>query len=293
MPKTSFIVSLLIALIIIWGCGWPVISIGLAYCPPLWYSTIRMIFATIVVFIALSLQRKLILPERKDLPLIFSIGLLQMGVFVLLITLGLVYVAPGRSAIIAYTSPFFVTPIAVIFFKETLSFGKIAGLLLGAAGIILMFSPWEMNWHDPHTVLGNGLLLLSALTWSAVMLHTRYANWHKPAHLLLPWQLLISIVPNLILALYLNPHPVIHWQNPTFIFSMTYVAILATPIAYWIVITISRALPVITTSLALLAVPVTGLLSAALLVGEPLTISILISLGLIIAGLACVALASK
>jgi len=293
MPKTSFIVSLLIALILIWGCGWPVITIGLAYCPPLWYSTLRLIFATVAVFLALALTRKLVLPDRQDLPLILSIGLLQMGAFVLLITLGLEYVAPGRSAIIAYTSPFFVTPIAVIFFKETLSPGKIAGLLLGTAGIILMFSPWEMNWHDSHTVLGNGLLLLSALAWSAVMLHTRYATWHKPAHLLLPWQLLISIIPNLILALILEPHPVIQWQHPTFIFSMTFMSILATPIAYWIVITISRALPVITTSLALLAVPVTGLLSAAVIVGEPLTPSILISLGLIIAGLACVAVARK
>jgi drug/metabolite transporter (DMT)-like permease len=293
MPKSSTIVSLLLALILIWGCGWPVITIGLPYCPALWYSTLRLIIATIIVFVAMGLTRQLIIPERKDWPLILSIGLFQIGAFVLLMTVGLEYVAPGRSAIIAYTSPFFVTPIAVFFFNEKLSGGKIAGLILGTAGIALLFSPWEMNWHDQHVILGNGLLLLAAICWSVVMLHTRYAIWHRPSHLLLPWQLLIGTIPNLLLAVWLEPHPVIHWQNPTFLFSLFYMAILATPIAYWIVIVVSRALPVITTSLALLAVPVAGLLSAAWLVGEPLTPSIMISMGLILSGLAFVALSQQ
>lgn len=286
------ILFFLILLILIWGIGWPIITIGLPYCPAIWYSVLRLIIGAVIIFIAMAVSGNLTIPRKRDLPFIFSIGFLQMGVFVLLITLGLQYVPPGRSAILAYTSPFFVTPIAVFFFKETLSPLKIVGLLLGVVGIVLLFSPWQFNWHDPHTLFGNGLLILSSLVWSIVMLHTRYGKWHSSPTALLPWQALISPLPSLIAALLLAPHPIIQFTN-TFWFSMLYTAILSTPVAYWLVTMVSRALPVITTSLALLAIPVVGLLSSVVMVHEALTFSILLSLGLIIVGLICISIPSR
>jgi len=289
MSKTVQMGGLLILLILIWGISWPIMSAGLAYCPPIWFAALRFLLAVVIVFVFFGVTKQLILPTKKDFPLIFSIGFFQMGFFVMFITLGLEYVSPGRSAIIAYLSPFFVAPIAVIFFGEELSRGKIAGLVLGAAGIALLFSPWEVNWHDKHVLEGNGLLVLSTMVWAGAMIHTRYATWHRSSHLLLPWQILAGTLPNLLLALVLVPHPVIHFYAPAFLISLFYNAILSSLVGYWLMIIITRNLPVITTSLALLAVPVVGLLASAVMVHEALTASILTSLGLIIAGLACVA----
>ncbi|HEV2614225.1 MAG TPA: DMT family transporter [Gammaproteobacteria bacterium] len=291
MSKTAQMIMLLILLVLIWGLSWPTMSTALHYCPAAWFSTIRLVISAVVIFAAFGATGHLILPAKKDIPLIISIGFFQIGLFMMLITLGLTYVEPGRSAIIAYLAPFFVTPIAVLFFGETLSKGKVAGLLLGAVGIILLFSPWELDWHNNDILLGNGLLLLSAIVWSGVMLHTRYATWHRESHTLLPWQFLVAIIPNLIAAVIMVPHPVIQWHAPLFIFCLLYSAILAGCVAYWLTITITRYLPVTTTSLALLAIPVAGLFASAIFVGEVLTASILISLAFIIAGLACVSVA--
>jgi drug/metabolite transporter (DMT)-like permease len=167
------------------------------------------------------------------------------------------------------------------------------GFILGAMGIALLFSPWELDWHNNDILLGNGLLLLAALAWSAVMIHTRYATWHRASHELLPWQFLMGLIPNFIAAIILVPHPVIQWSSHLFICSLLYNAILSSLVAYWLMVTITRYLPVITTSLGLLGVPVVGLLASAIFVGEPLTMSILISLGLIVAGLACVSVAKS
>lgn len=292
MTKKWQVVLLLLLLILIWGCSWPLMALGVADCPAIWYSTIRLCIAAAVIFIAMLLKRRLTIPHYRDFPLIASIGLFQAGFFVMLITLGLQYVPPGRSAIIAYTFPFFVTPIAVIFFNERLYLGKIIGLLLGLLGIVLLFSPWGIDWHDKNVILGNGLLLLSAISWSFAMLHTRYATWHSTPSSLLPWQLLIAVIPNLGVALWLMPHPVIH-ITPILLFSLFYVAILGSCLAFWIMTTVTRNLPVVTTSLSLLAVPVLGLLSSALWIGERLTTNIVMSMGLILTGLIFVSLSGR
>jgi drug/metabolite transporter (DMT)-like permease len=289
MSKTFQMTILLILLILIWGVGWPMMAIGLPYCPPIWYSTIRLGLAAVMMFIIMGLAGQLVMPDKKDLPLVLSIGLLQIGLFVMLITLGLEYVSPGRSAIIAYTSPIFVAPIAVLFFHEKLTTFKIIGLVLGLIGIVSLFLPWELNWHDWHILLGNGLLLLSAIVWSIAMLHIRYAKWHRPSHHLLPWQFLVSIVPNVLMAFYLNPHPVIKLTK-FFYVSMSYTVILSSLAAYWLIIVITRYLPVITTSLLLLAVPVVGFLSSAVMTGENLSLSIIMSFIFIISGLAFISL---
>jgi drug/metabolite transporter (DMT)-like permease len=290
MSKSGQMFGLLGLLILIWGLSWPVMAIGLAYCPPIWFSTLRLIGAAALIFIIMGLTRQLVIPDKKDFPLIFSIGFLQIGLFVMLITLGLEYVPPGRSAIIAYTSPIFVTPVAVWFFSERLTKMKIIGLLLGLMGIVSLFMPWELNWHDKHILLGNALLLLSAIIWSAAMLHIRYGKWHRPSHQLLPWQFLVSIIPNIIMAFYLDPHPVIHYMAPGFWWSMGFTAVLASLAGFWMIIVITRFLPAITISLLLLAVPVVGLLSSAVMTGEKLSFSIIVSFIFIIGGLVFVSL---
>jgi drug/metabolite transporter (DMT)-like permease len=282
--KPISVIALSFLLVLIWGVGWPAIAIGLPDCPPIWYSTIRLVIATVIVFTIVPLTDRLIIPKMKDLPLIFSIGFVQIGLFVMLITLGMEFVPPGRSAIIAYIFPYIVTPIAVLFFGEKLTFGKIMGLLLGAIGILLLFSPWALDWHNKNMLIGNGLLVLAAICWAGVMLHTRYATWHREPHLLLPWQMLISIVPSLVVALIFSPHPTIVLTEK-FLVSMGYSSILSSGVAYWLLIILSRQLSVITMSLVLLATPVIGLLSSALIVGEELSKSIIISLVLIIVGL--------
>lgn len=289
MTKSIQMFILLGLLILIWGIGWPMIAIGLPYCPPIWYGTLRLGLSAVLIFIVMGLMGQLVMPNKKDIPLIFSIGFLQIGLFVMLITLGLEYVPPGRSAIIAYTSPIFVTPIAVLFFNEKLTKFKIIGLILGLVGIVSLFTPWELDWHNQQILLGNGLLLLSAIVWSATMLHIRYAKWHRPSHHLLPWQFLISVIPNALMAMYLDPHPVIR-LTPVFWGSLAYTTILSSLIAYWLIIVITRNLPVITTSLLLLAVPVVGLLSSAIMTGEKLSLSIIISFVFIISGLVFVSL---
>lgn len=120
MKKNYFL--LLVIVILIWGISWPMNKIGLEYMSPLLFATGRLIIATVSMFLIVIFTKNFIWPTRQDLPIILTIGLLQMGIFVLLINIGLHFVEAGRSSILVYTTPIWVTPIAIFIFKENAGF---------------------------------------------------------------------------------------------------------------------------------------------------------------------------
>lgn len=285
--STKSTYMLLIAVIIVWALAWPTSKIGLMDMSPMWFTASRLLTGFLTLFFILLYQKKIKLPKRQDFPLIFSIGILQMACFLILLNSGLLYVDAGRSAILVYSTPFLVTPIAVLFFQERITVAKLTGLLLGLFGLILLFSPWSFDWHDRNTVIGNTLLLLAAVCWAIAMLHTRYGTWHSPSIELVPWQLLIAFFFTLIACFLLDPKPKIHF-TASLVTTALYNGIFATGFAYSAIIAVSQRLPVITTSLLLLGVPVLGLLASTWWLQEPITKTTLGSLALIVSGLAII-----
>ncbi len=291
-PPQLSIYILFILLILVWGFGWPVIKTSINYCPPCWFVTFRFIVAFIAISIYLICTKQLRPPKLIDIPLLCSVGLLQIALYILLVNVGLKYVPPGQSSILSYSTPLIVTPIACIWFKEQLTPLKLIGLFLGLGGILLLFSPWAINWHNHEMLLGNGLLLLAAFSTAIAMLHMRFTTWHSTALQLLPWQLLIAAIPTFIFSWIIDPHPVII-INESFIACLAYLGLIATIFGYWASMQITKALPVSTTSVCLLAVPVTSLLSSMIFLGERLTLTVFIAFMLILGGLICVIFPKK
>jgi drug/metabolite transporter (DMT)-like permease len=66
---------------------------------------------------------------------------------------------------------------------------------------------------------------------------------------------------------------------------MLYAAIPGTAVAYWAAAAASRALPADTTSLSPLATPLVSTVGATLWLGEPLTLSLVVAIALILGGI--------
>lgn len=290
--KTTTMVLLFVFLVLTWGCSWSATKIALQYMPPLWFTSSRLIIAMTALFGFNLITRNFIIPRKRDLPLILSVGLLNIGAFLICINIGLQYIDAGRAAILAYTTPFWVTPIAVIFFGERLTKVKIIGLSCGFVGVLLLFNPLTMDWSSKQHLLGDGLLLCAAACWAAAMLHTRHAKWHRSAIQLIPWQLFVANIPVVLLASIFEPNPTILW-NTSLIDAMLFLALICTAFGFWSLVEISKYFPVITTSLCLLAVPVVGLLASHVILHEKLTLNLLAALVVILFGLACMVVPSK
>lgn len=292
MMQSLKLYLLLILLIIAWALNTVFAKYGLQYMPPIWLVTARFAIGALVAFMLLAFLKRLVLPKKQDWPFILSIGILQMSFFQMFFNYGMVYVHAGRASILTYSTPIWVTPFAVIFFGEKITVLKLIGILLGVCGILVLFSPENFNWHDSKILLGNGLLIGSSLCWAVVMLHTRYGKWHSEPLELLPWQLLIACFVPLLFASAKEPFNQIHW-NLTLWAILLFSGIIATALGYWLSIVVSKALPVTTTSLSLLSVPVLTLILSALLLHEPLTLNNIVAVSFIVAGLACISLQGK
>ena len=284
---------LLIALVLIWGGNWPILKIALLYLSPLWLVALRLGLGTLCLFVWVALvERRVPLPRRSELPLVFSVGLLQLAAFSILINLGLRHVEAGRSAILSYTTPLWVAPAAVLVLGERLRPAQIGGLVLGLAGVAVLFNPLTFDWADPDQRLGNLCLMLGALAWACGIIHVRAHRWRSSQLVLAPWQMLVGLVPTTLLALLVEgpPQPRWGWELAG---AVLYTGTLATAFAFWAAITVARAVPALTAALAFLAVPVFGLACSAVALGEPLTLPTLAGFGLILAGVATVTVAGN
>jgi drug/metabolite transporter (DMT)-like permease len=282
---------LLTVAIVGWGSNWTVMKFALGHSSPLWISTLRFLLGAAFLFAIVAVRQGIRWPSRADMPIVFSVGLLQMLGNATLVLFALRYVPPGRSAVLAYTTPLWVTPLALLL-GERPSPRKLGGTILGLAGMVLLFNPFSVDWHHGNVILGQLLLLAGSLTWSICIVHIRGHHWHASALELAPWQMLLAGVP-LLPAAWLLDGPVPGDNGPMFWATTLYISLIATAFCYWAVVEANRRLSATTTSNAMLAVPVVGLAVSALATGESLDASLLVGMLMMLAGIAVVASADR
>lgn len=281
---------LLAAVIVLWGANWPLMKIGLQTMTPLWFAASRALIGSACLFAWLIATRRLSWPARRDLPLLFSIAILQIAAGLALIHWGLRYVEPGRSAILAYTFPLWVAPLAALVLKERLNRSRIYGLVLGMAGILLLFHPEDLDLSREHALLGHGLLLFAAMLWAVAVVHIRGHRWAgRPADLM-PWQLLLGGILLAIMSGATDGFPPVDW-TPAFSVVLTYNGAVASAFCFWAYTTVARRLPAMSTALGSLGVPVAGVVASALVLQDMPGLSTLGGLALISGGVALVSLA--
>src|SRR5262249_4003673 len=140
-----------------WGTTWPVTKAILEYMSPLWTTATRSAIAGLALFAIATGRRHIVLPRRGDVPIIANIVLLPMVAFSSLVAIGLQYVPAGRSVVLGYTTPLWVTIGARFFLAEPLSGRQVIGVVIGISGILLLFNPASFAWSDSNALKGNAL----------------------------------------------------------------------------------------------------------------------------------------
>jgi drug/metabolite transporter (DMT)-like permease len=275
----------LITVVLAWGLLWPVNKVLLESFSPLWVVAVRSAIAAIALFVLAMVRGRLSLPPRPDVPIVLSITLLHMVGFGALAAWGLHLVPTGRSVVLAYTTPLWVVPGAWLFLNERLTAMRIAGVLMGLAGLAVLFNPSTFDWTSRAAVLGNGAIVLGAFLWAASILHIRGHRWRSTPLDLVPWEMLLATVIVTSLAWMIDGVPAPAWSG-RLVALLLYAGIPGMAVAYWATALASRNLPAVTTSLGLLATPVLSVVVATLWLGEPLTRALVAAIVLILGGVA-------
>jgi drug/metabolite transporter (DMT)-like permease len=277
---------LLFAVVVLaWGFNWPVTKMIVHSISPLWTVALRSLVATVALLCLLSAQGNLIVPRRGDLPVVLGIAVPHMVAFSALVAIGIQFVPAGRAIVLGYTTPLWVIPAARLFLGEPVTRRHLAGGGVAFAGLALMFNPLAFDWDDGRAVLGNGLLLLAAACWAVSIVYVRAHRWISTPFQLVFWEALLATLLLVLLAVLFDGIPHIEWTPPLSLL-LLYGGVVGNALAYWAIAMVNRSLPAATTSLGLLATPVVGTLSAAVVLGEPIGPTLLCAMALIVSGIA-------
>lgn len=271
--------------ILTWGLNWVVTKSIVGSVPPLWTSAIRSGVACAVLLLLQLGRRDFIVPAQGDIPVILAIGLLHMVGFSALVAIGLRHTEVGRSIVLGYTTPLWVAPLAWIFLGESQSRRGLAGIGLALAGLVVMFNPAAIDWHDRAAMTGNGLILLASWCWAASILYVRKHRWIATPFQLVFWEALLAGSVLGALAMWLEGPPHVTW-TPALAGAFAYAGVCGTALGYWAMAMINRSLPATTTALGMLLTPIAGIIGSTLFLGERPDGALLCSTALILLGIA-------
>ena len=151
-------------LAVVWGFAWPFTIVGLRYSDPLLLASLRSILGGVVLYFwRLRKQKEPF--DARALWIAFVAGSCWVGIPMALTAWALQYISGGLGSILQSTTPFFVAIFAYFLLHENqFSFVKVTGLLVGFAGIIVLFSDdTVMSVSNITLIAGLAVLIPSAL----------------------------------------------------------------------------------------------------------------------------------
>lgn len=272
-------------MVLLWGFSWPATQVALTTISPLWLATFRFGSAATCLFAFLAVRGELSLPKRGDLPIVLSIGLLQMMTFTGLGMIAMTRTDTSHSVLLAYTTPLWTVALSWVALRTRPSRAQALALLTGLAGVALICSPLETDWSAPGAFMGAGFLMMAAIAWSIVILHVRRHAWVSPPLSLAPWQMLLATVPLAVLALTFEGTPqAIDW-NTRLIEMLVFIGPLATSACFVISAEHGRRISTFAMSNFTLGVPLIGIAGSVLFLSNQLSVVFLIGLGLVLVGM--------
>ena len=275
--------QVLLALVISsWAISWPVIKIGVAAVPPIWYACFRYAIAAACLFALVAVRRELVVPPRADWPLVAVSGVLQMAAYSALAAVALTILPPGRASMLAFSTPIWVIPLAAWWLRERVSRVAVFGTTLGLLGVLAIAAP-ALHADDGKQIFAYVMLLGAAVSWAISIVAVRAHRFTATTLALAPWQMLIAACLLLPLALVVEgaPQPV----APGGAASLAFVGPVGTAFAYWAIVEAGRHFRAAVLSMALLSAPMLGILISALALGERVGVSLVGGVLLIVTGI--------
>lgn len=282
-PRSA--VALLAIVVLAWGTNWPVTKMIVQNMSPVWSTALRCGIAAAALGPLVWVQGNFIIPKRGDLPVVFCTALLHMVAFSALVAAGLQFVPAGRAIVLGYTTPIWVAVGARIFLSEAITTRRAIGIAIGLAGLAVIFDSKALDWGDRKSLLGSSLILTAAFCWAANIVYVRAHRWISTPFQLVFWQVLLAAVVLSIIAMSTEGVPHVEWSQ-RLVGLLLYSGVVCTALAHWAMSMVNRSLPAVTTSLGLIATPVLGIFSAAIVLNETLEPSLFIAMALIIGGIA-------
>ena len=284
LPPLGFV--LLAALALFWGGNWPTMKLALAEIEVWPFRSMCLSVGGAAILILTHLSGRSIRLPTKEIPALLICVVFNILGWHLFSGYGVSLMEAGRASIIAFTMPVWVALFSRFVLGEPLTGTKLAGLALGVAGLAVLIGPDLRNLSAAP--LGAGLMVGAAISWALGTVMMKRFLWTIPVGTLAGWQLLIGAVPITLGALAFGDYPDLTTLSTPALLSLIYVLSIPMVFCHWAWFTVVRIFPAAIAAIGTLAIPVVGVFSSGLVLGEPIGIREMTALALVCAALAVV-----
>lgn len=284
--------TLALLVVTVWGANFTVIKLGLSGIPPMLLVALRYTFAAIP---AIAFVKRPAVGWRYIVAYGMTVGVGQFACLFYAMNIGM---PAGVASVVLQSQAFFTLLFAAILLKETLKGMQVIGLL--TAGLGLYFIGGNVGSNRLSSIpLGPFLLtLLGAAFWGISNIIVRYASKQSESCgekldmlSLVVWSSLVPPLPLMAFAMMLDtPKTLLNAVinlNVLSVFAVLYLAFCATLFGFYTWSMLLAKYPAGKVAPLSLLVPITGLITSQIVLGEQLSKmqwlgGIVILLGLII-----------
>lgn len=160
---------------------------------PFGYMAARTLVATIVFWVIQGfLPKEKVTP--KDLAIIATGGIMEFVVSQSLTAVSLQYTSPVYFSLIVALSPLVVMLLAAIFLKEPITGKKMAGVVLGIAGALLMIVQIDNSASGKNSLWGIFLAVISVTAFSVYLIIIRSVAQKYTTVTQMKWMFLFAAI---------------------------------------------------------------------------------------------------
>ncbi len=281
----------LAGLTLAWGFNWTAMKVALSGVTPLTFRALCLGLGSLVLFAALRAGGQNLAVPKGQWPRLALLAFFNITCWNLLVVFGITMIPSGRAAILAYMMPAWAIPLSIWILGERLTGVKLAGFVLGMAGLALLLG--EALATVGKAPLGSLLILGASFSWALGTVLQKRVPVSMAAGPYTAWIMLLGGVPIFIGALLLDDF---RWLGEITLWpalGIAYNVLIAFAWAHWAWIKIATSVPVTVFSLSMLIIPVIGVISGMLFLGERPSWPEYAALGFVLASLLTVTVPSR
>ncbi|MGE5090226.1 MAG: EamA family transporter [Candidatus Levyibacteriota bacterium] len=276
--------ALILAVVAMWGFSFVPIKIGLEEIPPFAFAALRFLFAAVPLVLFVAPPR---MPAMLVIAYGLAIGVFQFGLLFLGMRLGM---PAGLSSLVIQLQAFFTIGLGIAVLGDRLHGENVVGAIVAGLGVALL-ALHRIRLGADSTLTGLALVIVAAMAWAVGNIVAKHAARKYRAQMLglVVWSSLAPPLPLLVASYAFEGGPAV-WRALASASALAWGC--AVFLAYFATIfgfaSWARMLHRYPTGLVApfaLLIPVSGLASGAMFLGESLAPLQMAGVGLVLAGL--------
>ncbi|MEZ5823512.1 MAG: DMT family transporter [Geminicoccaceae bacterium] len=286
VPRLALI--LIGAISILWGLNWPAMKFVVGELDPWTFRVFSVFGAGFTLLLIARISGEPMAVPRQLWGRFAIITLFAITGWHMLTAYGLGFVGGGRAAIVAFTMPIWAMLLSVLFLDEKLDARRVLALASGMSGIFFLIgSDFYKLGASP---VGTVLILAAAMCWGIGTVGIKAHDWRIGSIALSGWMLVMGGLPILAFWLAMVAPPDLSKLSWTGLSALAYVIFVALVFCFTSFLRIVTLLPASVAAISTLVIPVTGVISSSMLLGEEIGTGEITALVLVLFALALVLL---